>query len=113
MTKVIKFADVKVGDVVLVNYNIESPKERGYWYDMVVTKVGQKRTQRELVGTIFVGSQRTHLDDCKIVFVDELMQIEFPKNLSERSKADDVAMTTESDRRSKAPFTVMILYPHF
>lgn len=32
----IDYEDVTVGDIVMVNYNCDEPKQRGYWYDMVV-----------------------------------------------------------------------------
>lgn len=31
MCTTVKVSDIKVGDMVLVNYNIESPDERGFW----------------------------------------------------------------------------------
>lgn len=31
--------DLKVGDKVLANYNIEVPGGRGYWYDCIITEV--------------------------------------------------------------------------
>ena len=33
----IEYDDVRVNDVVMVNYNPDEPKERGFWYDVVVT----------------------------------------------------------------------------
>lgn len=105
MNTTVKFSDIKVGDMVLVNYNIESPNERGFWYDMIVTEVSSKRTSRNLVGTLYVGRQRTELRNCKILFTDEVVQILKPKPISERTKEDDISMTTENDnKRKNAPF---------
>ncbi|GIX75163.1 e3 ubiquitin-protein ligase UHRF1 [Caerostris extrusa] len=49
--KLIKFEDLKVGDKVMVNYNLEEPKERGLWTD-------------------------SELENCKIIFLDEIFAIE-------------------------------------
>ncbi|GIY19419.1 e3 ubiquitin-protein ligase UHRF1 [Caerostris extrusa] len=54
--KLVKFEDLKIGDKVMINYNIEEPKERGFWYDCCVTKLKKDRSTKELIGTIFVGS---------------------------------------------------------
>ena len=51
----IRYEDVKIGDVVMANYNIDEPQERGYWFDVCVTSVSCNRLQREITGTIFVG----------------------------------------------------------
>ena len=32
----IEFEDVEVGDIIMVNYNSDEPKQRGYWYDLFV-----------------------------------------------------------------------------
>lgn len=53
--KMIKFSDVKEGDKVMINYNIEEPNERGFWYDCEVTGKKQNRTKSFLVGTITLG----------------------------------------------------------
>ncbi|GIY15939.1 e3 ubiquitin-protein ligase UHRF1 [Caerostris darwini] len=53
--KLIKFEDLKVGDKVMVNYNLEEPKERGFWYDCCVTNLKKGRSTKQLIGTIFVG----------------------------------------------------------
>lgn len=53
--KIIKFSDVKEGDKVMINYNIEEPNERGFWYDCEVTGKKQNRTKSFLVGTITMG----------------------------------------------------------
>ncbi|KAK3914118.1 E3 ubiquitin-protein ligase UHRF1 [Frankliniella fusca] len=105
MCSTIKLSDIKVGDMVLVNYNIESPEERGFWYDMIVTEVANKRASRRLVGTLYVGRQRTELRNCKVLFTDEVVKILKPKLISERTKEDDISMTTDNDnKRKSAPF---------
>lgn len=105
MCSTIKLSDIKVGDMVLVNYNIESPTERGFWYDMIVTEVTNKRATRRLIGTLYVGRQRTELRNCQILFTDEVVKILKPKLISERTKEDDISMSTNNDtKRKSAPF---------
>ncbi|KFM73683.1 E3 ubiquitin-protein ligase UHRF1, partial [Stegodyphus mimosarum] len=74
--KYVKFDDVKVGDWLMVNYNIEEPKETGFWYDCMVTGKRSTRTIKELVGTIIMGPDQIKLEDCKIRATDEMFAIE-------------------------------------
>lgn len=39
------FVKISVGQVVMANYNPDEPDERGYWYDVKITK---KVTNRKL-----------------------------------------------------------------
>lgn len=104
MYNTLKIADIKVGDIVLVNYNIESPDERGFWYDMVVTDVSHKRSTQSLTGTLFVGRQRTELRNCKILFANEVTRIMIPKLLSDRSREDTKLMSVDNpNKRKSAP----------
>lgn len=41
--------------VVMVNYNPDEPKERGYWYDAQIQRKRETRTQREIFGKILLG----------------------------------------------------------
>lgn len=43
------------GMVVMVNYNPDEPKERGYWYDAQIQRKRETRTQREIFGKILLG----------------------------------------------------------
>lgn len=49
------FSDVKSGDRVMINHNIDEPSQRGYWYDSVVTGKKQTRTAKELFCTVHFG----------------------------------------------------------
>lgn len=51
----IKFSDIKVGSVVMANYNIEEPDERGFWYDCVITDKVDTRTNKKLTATVYFG----------------------------------------------------------
>lgn len=51
MQEKIPVKDLKVGDKVLANYNIEVPGGRGYWYDCIITEVNNF-----FVNTVFENS---------------------------------------------------------
>ncbi|WAR31132.1 UHRF2-like protein [Mya arenaria] len=74
----IKFADVKVGSVVMANYNIEEPEDRGFWYDCVITDKTDTRTQKKLEATVYFGPDLSPLENCKLLFVDEIFAVEEP-----------------------------------
>jgi len=66
---------VEVGQIVMVNYNCDEPKERGFWYDIEVTrKPTNKRRNNELYGRLLLG--KAVAEECKIIFTDEIFQIE-------------------------------------
>lgn len=70
--RLIRKEDLQVGDVVLVNYNPDDPLEFGYWYDFVVSAVGDDN----ISGTVRIGNGETVLEDCKVKFVNCIMKIE-------------------------------------
>ncbi|KAH3867286.1 hypothetical protein DPMN_030412, partial [Dreissena polymorpha] len=74
----IKFSDVTVGSVVLANYNIEEPEERGFWYDCIITEKTDTRTVKKLTATVYFGPDLTPLENCKLLFVDEIFTVEEP-----------------------------------
>lgn len=69
---VLDLTDIKINDIVLVNYNIDDSKSRGYWYDCKITN----KTDKTVTGTVLFGTEKTPIDDCQIVFVDEIFRIE-------------------------------------
>ncbi|XP_075554830.1 E3 ubiquitin-protein ligase UHRF1-like [Dermacentor variabilis] len=74
--KVIPFVDVSIGDRLMVNFNVEEPSSLGFWYDCLVTSKKSTRTQKELWATIFIGASKTPLENCRLMFCDELFAIE-------------------------------------
>lgn len=51
-----KWNDLKVGAVVMVNYNIETPEERGFWFDAEITDLKENsRTNKEIYVKILLG----------------------------------------------------------
>lgn len=74
--KVIPFADVSVGDRLMVNFNVEEPSNLGFWYDCIVTSKKSTSTEKELWATIYIGTSQTPLENCRLMFCDELFAIE-------------------------------------
>lgn len=51
-----RWNELNVGDVVMVNYNVESPSNRGFWFDAEITTLKTiSRTKKELRVTVFLG----------------------------------------------------------
>ncbi|XP_056377880.1 E3 ubiquitin-protein ligase UHRF2 [Hyla sarda] len=75
----LKWSDLKVGAVVMVNYNIETPEERGFWFDAEITELKENsRTNKEVYVKILLGGPDDAINDCKVVFPDEIYKIEKP-----------------------------------
>ncbi|KAF8774763.1 E3 ubiquitin-protein ligase UHRF1 like protein [Argiope bruennichi] len=88
--KLMKLEDLKKGDKVMVNYNIEEPKERGFWYDCCITDVKINRTTKSMTATIFIGADSTPLENCKIIFLDEIFAIEKTIALADKTSEENV-----------------------
>lgn len=52
---VYQWHQLEAGMVVMVNYNPDEPKERGYWYDAQIQRKRETRTAREVYGRILLG----------------------------------------------------------
>ncbi|XP_077346932.1 E3 ubiquitin-protein ligase UHRF1-like [Lithobates pipiens] len=70
--------DLAVGQLVMVNYNPDEPKEKGYWYDAEIQRKRETRTVREVYAKVQLGAFSDVLDDCRIRFVNEIFKIEAP-----------------------------------
>ncbi|NWY08061.1 UHRF2 ligase, partial [Nothoprocta ornata] len=76
---ILKWTELKVGDVVMVNYNVEAPEERGFWFDAEITSLREiSRTNREVHAKILLGGPEDAINDCKILFTEEMYKIEKP-----------------------------------
>uniref|UniRef100_T1IID2 RING-type E3 ubiquitin transferase n=1 Tax=Strigamia maritima TaxID=126957 RepID=T1IID2_STRMM len=101
--KLIKPNDVKVGDVIMVNYNIDDPKERGFWYDVCMTKVEMhKRRVKEIVATILIGCSNTPVENCSILHFDDMFKIETPVELIERTQEMEKRMQSKPPPKRKS-----------
>lgn len=74
--QILPWQELEAGQKVMLNYNPDNPKERGFWYDAEILRKRETRTQRELFANVLLGSGR--LNDCRILFVDEVFKIERP-----------------------------------
>ncbi|KAH0625848.1 hypothetical protein JD844_034179 [Phrynosoma platyrhinos] len=74
----LKWEELEVGDVVMLNYNPDDPKERGFWYDAEIVQKRETRTYKELFAKIVLGDGGDVLNDCRITIVDEIYKIEEP-----------------------------------
>nr|XP_060482628.1 E3 ubiquitin-protein ligase UHRF1 [Panthera onca] len=73
---ILQWQEIEVGQVVMLNYNPDNPKERGFWYDAEILRKRETRTARELYANVRLGDDS--LNDCRIIFVDEVFKIERP-----------------------------------
>ncbi|XP_001944935.5 LOW QUALITY PROTEIN: E3 ubiquitin-protein ligase UHRF1 [Acyrthosiphon pisum] len=94
-TDILPFDQLKINDKVLMNYNQDYPKERGYWFDVVVKQIIVNRRIREVVGNVTIGSNKAVLDNCNLKFVDDIFKIKPYKLVAERSKDEDTIMQTK------------------
>uniref|UniRef100_A0AAR2KM13 E3 ubiquitin-protein ligase UHRF n=1 Tax=Pygocentrus nattereri TaxID=42514 RepID=A0AAR2KM13_PYGNA len=86
---VYQWHQLEQGMIVMVNYNPDEPKERGYWYDAQIQRKRETRTQREIFGKILLGDAGDSLNDCRIMFVNEIYKIEEPGNSDGSAAASD------------------------
>ncbi|KAM9591016.1 E3 ubiquitin-protein ligase UHRF2-like isoform 2-T2 [Morphnus guianensis] len=76
---ILKWSELKVGDVVMVNYNVEAPEERGFWFDAEITSLREiSRTNKEVHAKILLGGPEDAINDCRILFIEEMYKIEKP-----------------------------------
>ena len=52
---VYQWHQLEPGMVVMVNFNPDDPKERGYWYDAEINKKKETRTAHEIHAKILLG----------------------------------------------------------
>lgn len=53
---VLQWDQLQVGMLVMINYNMEMPDERGFWYDAEIVTLNQaSRTNKELRVNILLG----------------------------------------------------------
>ena len=49
----LQWEQLVLGNCVMVNYNSDHPKERGFWYDAIITRKNDKKM--ELYGKLVLG----------------------------------------------------------
>ncbi|NXP79470.1 UHRF1 ligase, partial [Ramphastos sulfuratus] len=92
---VLKWQQLEVGQVVMVNYNPDEPSERGFWYDAEILHKRETKASREINAKILLGAAGDSLNDCTITLVDEIYKIEEPGSAS--------SISTGAPRRKCGP----------
>jgi len=77
-----------------MNYNVDYPQERGYWYDVQVKEIKTNRRGRDVIGDISVGMDNAVLKKCHLMFLDDIYIIRPYKLLAERTAEDHTIMQT-------------------
>uniref|UniRef100_A0A8C7G1B3 E3 ubiquitin-protein ligase UHRF n=1 Tax=Oncorhynchus kisutch TaxID=8019 RepID=A0A8C7G1B3_ONCKI len=93
---VYQWHQLEAGMVVMVNFNPDEPKERGYWYDAQIQKKRETRTVHEIYVKILVAGDS--LNDCRIMFLTEIYKIEEPGALDGSGAGSDSPL-----KRSNGP----------
>ncbi|XP_054252145.1 E3 ubiquitin-protein ligase UHRF1 isoform X1 [Indicator indicator] len=92
---ILKWHQLEVGQVVMVNYNPDEPNERGFWYDAEILHKRETKMSREINAKILLGDAGDSLNDCTITLVDEIYKIEEPGSAS--------SVSTGQPRRKYGP----------
>ena len=90
----LKSRGLDAGMEVLVNYNLQEPKKRGFWFRGKVEKV-----RPHLLCTIYVGVDETPVEGCKVIFPDEVFRLEQPVKVEERDEKLEHEMNTPVPRK--------------
>ncbi|XP_041041881.1 E3 ubiquitin-protein ligase UHRF1-like isoform X1 [Carcharodon carcharias] len=94
---VLKWDQLQIGQAVMVNYNLEIPEERGFWFDAEVTALKEtSRTNKEIFVKILLGGPLDMIGDCKVPFLDEIYKIEGPG-------ADPITLADGQFKRKSGP----------
>ncbi|XP_076763687.1 ubiquitin-like with PHD and ring finger domains 1 [Xylocopa sonorina] len=96
--RLLQFDTLKLGQKVMVNYNVDDPKETGLWYDFTILKIDKKRRSKELTGTLHIGREQP-LENRKVNPKGEIFAIEEPKLLKDRTPEDEQHMISNGKRR--------------
>ncbi|XP_072402002.1 E3 ubiquitin-protein ligase UHRF1-like [Diabrotica undecimpunctata] len=83
------------GMIVLANYNLEEKHLRGHWYNFKI----EEASKLNVIGTALVGKEQTAVENCKLIFVDRIMRIEHPVQLTEVSAEERLSRYSEKTNR--------------
>lgn len=78
-----------------MNYNIDYPTERGFWYDVLVKKIVKTKNHRAVIGDISGTKDKTILENCRLIHVDDVFKINNNTLLRERSTVYDQIMQSK------------------
>ncbi|EDO40465.1 predicted protein, partial [Nematostella vectensis] len=116
--KRLQWDQLSVGQVVMANYCPDEPKERGFWYDVQITKKHSKQiTQggaesrsgsgRELHAKLILSNEEdSHApvaQECRLIFLDEIFKIEAPPAYDENGERIQSSNDGPSVKRQNKP----------
>lgn len=78
-----------------MNYNVEYPKERGYWYDVVIKKIKSTRKGYEVKGDVYIGINSAVMHDCTLVFLDDIYVVKPYQLITKRTSKENEVMQTQ------------------
>lgn len=94
----VPFDKLSVGQKVMINYNVDEPKEVGLWYDFTISEIYKKQKLQELTGILHIGHDH-QLEIQKVNLKGEIYAIETVKLLTERTMEDEKFMISNGKRR--------------
>lgn len=94
-SEILSINEVKPGDFVLINYNIDHPKERGNWYDVLVKEIRTSRRGHSIIGDVCVGMDNAVLKNCCLMMSENMYKIKPHKMLVNRTPEEDKVMQTQ------------------
>lgn len=93
-----------------MNYNIDYPTERGFWYDVFVKKKIKTKNRRAVLGDISGTKDNALLVNCLLIFVDDMFKINNNTLLKERSAEYDKIMQSKPVPSNNKYFIILKLY---
>ncbi|XP_043284364.1 E3 ubiquitin-protein ligase UHRF1-like [Venturia canescens] len=99
--KLLSFEELKIGDKVMINHNIDQPNKNGFWYDFTILEIKRNTNPVELVGTIHIGNQQT-VRNQKVSTWSEVYAIEKAKLLENRNDEEEKIMREGTPKRKRA-----------
>ncbi|XP_052746622.1 E3 ubiquitin-protein ligase UHRF1 [Bicyclus anynana] len=101
--KVINPSDLKTGQIVMINFNLDQPGEVGYWYDFKVEQILKIKRTYSLIGTLYLGLESIPQNNTKVQVKDKIFDIEKPVPLQERSQ-EYLNKTSNAPQKRSSPF---------
>lgn len=95
-SEIFSLNELKSGNRVLMNYNVDYPKERGYWYDVLIKEIKSKRGGGyDIIGDISVGRDNAILHNCHLMFLEDIYKVKPYQLLTDRTPEDDKILKTK------------------
>ena len=94
-------SELSAGLQCMVNYNLDQPSDRGFWYDATIISVSRKRGASHVVAAkVMIGFVPT---DVELTFVDEIFRIESRDSKELHDTSKDSVVISNVAKRVSAP----------